>query len=45
MVYSNTAVYGGKGVWSIWSLVYFLSFEALNYAFEVHFIFTLYQRH
>ena len=34
MVYSNTAVYGGKWVWYIRSLAYFHFFEAL-YAFEV----------
>ena len=49
MVYSNTAVYDGKLVWYIRSLVYFHFFEALNDAFEVQvfqdFISTPYQRH
>ena len=36
--WSNTAVYGEKLVRCIWSLVYFLFFEALNGAFEVQFL-------
>ena len=37
MVYSDTAVYGGKWVWWIRSLVYYNFFEALTDAFEVQF--------
>ena len=30
-IYSNTAVYGEKWVWSFWSLAYFRFFEALKF--------------
>ena len=49
MVYSNTAVYGGKLVWLIQSLVILPFFEAPKDAFELPifqgFILTPYQRH
>ena len=40
-MYSNTVVNGGKRVWWIWSLDYIYSFEALNDAFEVQFLFRV----
>ena len=49
MVYSYTAVYRGKQVWKIRSLVYFHSFESLDDALEVQtfqgLFFTPSQRH